>query len=219
MRRMRRNGGLRPLLLPFTALLSVATVSLRSADRNLVSDTRLSSSRLHRLAISALDVRALDAAPRRGRARVPVRRALPPRRPRLRLALLLLLCAHAAARRRNTVPGLRRGVGRAAPWRGRRRPAPALRADARVPRDGRGRAAAHAVRGGAARGRGRGADNPPFQPAAPRRLERPAGDRAEHPLPRQMGTRAPVRGPPVAPRRGDRCVGASASSFFVVLAA
>jgi hydroxyproline O-galactosyltransferase 2/3/4/5/6 len=67
MRRTRRNGGLHPLLLllllPFTALLSVATVSLRSADRNFVSDRRLSSSHLHRLAISTVDVRALDAAP------------------------------------------------------------------------------------------------------------------------------------------------------------
>ncbi|TVU45592.1 hypothetical protein EJB05_05082, partial [Eragrostis curvula] len=67
MRRPRRDGGggLRPLLLllPFAALLSVATFSLRSADRHLVSDTASSSSRLHRLSVSGLDVRALDAGP------------------------------------------------------------------------------------------------------------------------------------------------------------
>lgn len=65
MRRPRRNsGGLRPLLLllPFAALLSVATISLRSADRNFVSDAaRWPGS--SRLAVSGLDVRALDGAP------------------------------------------------------------------------------------------------------------------------------------------------------------
>ncbi|XP_062214923.1 hydroxyproline O-galactosyltransferase GALT5-like [Phragmites australis] len=68
MRRPRRAGGLRTLLplLPFAALLSVATFSLHSPDRLLACDTgRQASScaRLHRLAISSLDVRALDATP------------------------------------------------------------------------------------------------------------------------------------------------------------
>ncbi|OEL33004.1 Hydroxyproline O-galactosyltransferase GALT6 [Dichanthelium oligosanthes] len=70
MRRPRRaGGGLRPLLLliPFAALLSVATLSLHSPDRLLiVTDTARqpsSPSRLHRLSVSVLDVRALDAAP------------------------------------------------------------------------------------------------------------------------------------------------------------
>jgi hydroxyproline O-galactosyltransferase 2/3/4/5/6 len=72
MRRQRRTGGLRPvlLLLPFAALISVATFSLHSADRLLSSsDTgtaqkAASSSRQHRrLPVATLDVRALDAAP------------------------------------------------------------------------------------------------------------------------------------------------------------
>ncbi|RLN42850.1 hypothetical protein C2845_PM01G31840 [Panicum miliaceum] len=72
MRRPRRGGGLRPLLLlllPFAALLSVATFSLHSPDRFLVTITarRPSSSprHLHRLAVSSLDARALGlgAAP------------------------------------------------------------------------------------------------------------------------------------------------------------
>ncbi|KAJ1294081.1 hypothetical protein BS78_01G119000 [Paspalum vaginatum] len=68
MRRPRRAGGLRPLLplLPFAALLSIATFSLHSPDRLLVSDTApraASSSRhLHRLTVSSLDVRALNAS-------------------------------------------------------------------------------------------------------------------------------------------------------------
>ncbi|GJM96260.1 hypothetical protein PR202_ga13079 [Eleusine coracana subsp. coracana] len=67
MRRPRRDGGgLRPLLLllPFAALLSVATVSLRSADRHFVSATarrQASSSSSRPAIISGLDVRALDA--------------------------------------------------------------------------------------------------------------------------------------------------------------
>ncbi|PUZ37521.1 hypothetical protein GQ55_9G126500 [Panicum hallii var. hallii] len=72
MRRPRRGGGgLRPLLLllPFAALLSVATFSLHSPDRLLVTITaRRPSSlprHLHRLAVSSLDARALGlgAAP------------------------------------------------------------------------------------------------------------------------------------------------------------
>ena len=65
MRRPRRCGGLRPLLLllPFAALLSVATFSLHSPDRLLVTVTarRPSSSprHLHRLAVSSLEARAL----------------------------------------------------------------------------------------------------------------------------------------------------------------
>lgn len=69
--RHRAGGGLRPvlLLLPFAALISVATFSLHSADRLLLtSDTgtaqqaAYSPFRQHRLPISTLDVRALDAA-------------------------------------------------------------------------------------------------------------------------------------------------------------
>ncbi|KAK3146421.1 hypothetical protein QOZ80_3BG0265840 [Eleusine coracana subsp. coracana] len=66
MRRPRRDGGgLRPLLLllPFAALLSVATVSLRSADRHFVSGTarRRASSSSRPAIISGLDERSLDA--------------------------------------------------------------------------------------------------------------------------------------------------------------
>ncbi|XP_066386477.1 hydroxyproline O-galactosyltransferase GALT6-like [Miscanthus floridulus] len=71
MRRQRRTGGgLRPvlLLLPFAALVSVATFSLHSADRLLPSsDTAQQAAspsrhQQHRLPISTLDVRAVNAA-------------------------------------------------------------------------------------------------------------------------------------------------------------
>ncbi|KAL6637638.1 hypothetical protein ACP70R_025210 [Stipagrostis hirtigluma subsp. patula] len=67
MRRPRRAGGLRPLLplLPFAVLLSVATFSLHSHDRLLLGagTAQQPASSTYRLAVSTLDVRALDAAP------------------------------------------------------------------------------------------------------------------------------------------------------------
>lgn len=149
------------------------------------------------------------AAPRRGRPSVPLRGRLlreaflpaPRRRPRLAAVLTFAAAVPAFVALSGAEP-VARGCPRAA-----------LRPRAGVARHGGGLAAAGrrerrgAVRrrgaGRRGRGRGRGGEDPPFQPAPPWGLERPAGDRAEHPIPRPVGTRAPVRGLAVAPRRGD----------------